>query len=195
MRPENSLINFDKPKTAGQWIVFLAAMGIALSSPVGTRSFLKELNKYLDDERGKRGKKYSSIQLSQALYYLKKRKIINTKKLSNGKTIIELTEKGRRRKLEYDFDRLKLSKTEYWDGKWRILMFDIPEPRRNARDALRNKLMDIGFIQFQKSVWLYPYPCQDEIDFISEYFSIAQHTNLITVRIENDKPLRNRFKL
>ena len=90
---------------------------------------------------------------------------------------------------------MKIPDQASWDGKWRILMFDIPESKRESRDSLTNKLRNLGFIQFQKSVWVYPYPCAEEIDFVTEYFSIAENVNLITVRIENDKPLRKEFKL
>ncbi len=74
-------------------------------------------------------------------------------------------------------------------------MFDIPENRKSARESIRNKLKELGFTQFQKSVWLYPYPCEAEIDFITEYYSVAKYVNLITVKIENDKPLRVKFNL
>lgn len=42
---------------------------------------------------------------------------------------------------------------EKWDGKWRLVIWDIPEKRRTVRNILRNKLKQLGFQQFQKSVW------------------------------------------
>jgi len=42
---------------------------------------------------------------------------------------------------------------EKWDGKWRFVIWDIPEKRRKVRDLLRSKLKELGFSQFQKSVW------------------------------------------
>ena len=187
------MLSFHKPETLGKWIIFLAAIGISLSSPAGTRRFLSELEKYLSDQRGGQNK-YNSHDLSQALYYLKKRQIIKIEE-SNGKTVIKLTEKGKKRKLQYDFDNMKISKQDKWDKKWRFIMFDIPEEKRFARESFRNKLKDLGFYQFQKSVWIYPYPCEDEVDFIAENFSIGQYINLIIVQIMDDKPLRDHFKL
>ncbi len=188
------MLDFDKPQSPMQWVVFLAAIGITLTSPAGTRAFLRELNKYILEKHGNKGKKYESAQLSQALYYLKKRKIIRMKE-NQGKVVIELTEKGKKRKLEYDVEHLKPPKETHWDGKWRMVMFDVPEDRKVAREGLREKLKDLGFAQFQKSVWLYPYPCETEIDFISEFYSVGRYVNLITVKIEKDQPLRARFKL
>ena len=190
-----SRLDFYKPETVGQWIIFLAAIGITLSSPSGTRAFLKELHKYLDEKQGENKQKYNSQQLSQAIYYLKKRKFIKIEKLDSGEIRIKLTERGRRRKMQYDLERMQIPRQVSWDGKWRMLMFDIPESQRNLRGNLTDKLKRLGFAQFQKSVWLYPYPCENEIDFITEYFSIAEYVNLITVKIENDKPLRKEFGL
>jgi len=177
-------------------MIFLAATGIVLSSPAGTRAFLKELGKYIfeRDEQSKKTKHPKATQLSQTLYLLKKRKIINIRKLGD-ETVIELTEKGRNKKLQYDLDNLIIPRQEKWDGKWRLLMFDIPEPKKSAREALRGKLKNLGFFQFQKSVWVYPYPCEEEIDFISEIFSVAPYINLLTVKLENDGPIRLKFKL
>jgi DNA-binding transcriptional regulator PaaX len=194
-----NIFNFDKPKTAVQWLVFLAAAGIACTSPAGTRAFLKELLKYIDKELGGEEKagpphSFKTEQLSQALYRLKKRKIIEIKKTKN-KTFILLSEKGKKRKLEYDFFRLTIPKPKLWDGKWRFLMFDITEKNKFAREALRERLKNLGFLKFQKSVWVYPYPCENEIDFIAENLGIAPHIMLLTVTVENDQPLRAHYNL
>ena len=188
------MLNFDRPRTPVQWLIFLAATGIILSSPVGTRTFLKEVKKHISEQQRKKEREYEARQLSQALYYLKKRKIIKIESI-NGKTLIRLTESGKKRGLEYDVERLLIQRQAHWDGMWRMVMFDIPEDKKVAREALREKLKDMGFLRFQKSVWIYPYTCDEEIDFLSEYFLVASYVNLITVRIENDKPLRAEFKL
>ncbi len=44
-----------------------------------------------------------------------------------------------------------------WDGKWRLLVFDIPEKHRCERRLLRFELYTSGFRRLQKSVWLTPY--------------------------------------
>ncbi|MEK7149658.1 MAG: CRISPR-associated endonuclease Cas2 [Patescibacteria group bacterium] len=188
-----NIFNFNKPKTPTEWLIFIAATGVALSSPSGTRTFLKELNKYLNNKFSD-NYQIKPGQLSKALHDLKKRKIIEIKDTGNNTRIL-LTEKGKKKKLEYDLDKIKISNSEKWDGKWRFLMFDIPESKKNAREAFREKLKQLGFFQFQKSVWVYPYQCQDEIDFISEVFEIAVYITILTVRIDDDKPLRSYFGL
>lgn len=44
-----------------------------------------------------------------------------------------------------------------WDGKWRIVFFDVPEQKRPLRDYLRGVLKRFGFYEFQRSMWIYPY--------------------------------------
>ncbi len=191
-----NLLNFRKPQTVTQWLIFLAATGIILSSPAGTRIFLGELNKYIFErnQQNKKSKHAKTAQLSQTLYLLKKRKIINIRK-SGNETVIELTEKGKNKKFQYDLNNLIIPKLEKWDGKWRFLMFYIPESKKSAREGLRKRLKKLGFFQFQKSVWIYPYPCEQEINFISEVFTVAPYINLLTVQLEDDEPLRLKFKL
>lgn len=41
-----------------------------------------------------------------------------------------------------------------WDGKWRIVVFDIPEKHKKLRHALRWKLREWEFTFWQKSVWV-----------------------------------------
>lgn len=187
-------LDFEKPETLPQWLIFIAATGITLSSPYGTRQFIKELKKYLENKTKQQNSSVASRNLSQAIHRLRKRKLIsiNTK---NGVTRIVLTEKGRVRKLEYDINRLKVPKPEKWDGKWRFLLFDIPEKRRAGRDLFRKQIERLGFLQFQRSVWVYPYPCEKEVDFLAEKFGVASFMTLLTVTVERDIPLRKHFDL
>lgn len=43
-----------------------------------------------------------------------------------------------------------------WDGKWRIILFDIPESKRTVRQMFRIKLLDFGARMLQSSVWITP---------------------------------------
>lgn len=87
--------------------------------------------------------------LAQALKRLRERGLVE--KIDNrdvGKIVYKLTEAGK----EY----ILLNKSEdqiEWDGKWRIMVFDIPENKRVVRDILRNRLKLWGFTPWQKSVW------------------------------------------
>lgn len=115
----------------------------------------------------------------------------------NEETIeIVLTEKGKKRALRYKIKELELKKPKLWDKKWRIIIFDIPEKLKHARNALREKLKELGFIELQKSVFVCPWQCKDEIDFLVEFFDIRSYIRLIeATKITNEEELRLKFDL
>ncbi len=90
----------------------------------------------------------------------------------------------------------KFKKPKKWDGKWRILIFDIKETKRNIRDNIRNTLVSIGFIKLQNSVWVFPYDCEDFITLLKADFSMGREVlYIIADKIENEKLLLNAFGL
>lgn len=110
--------------------------------------------------------------------------------------VVKITEKGRIEVLKYDLDKLEIKQPKRWDGKWRLVIFDIEEKYRTVRDLIRDKLRQIGFYQFQKSVFIYPYPCEKEIKYLREVLAVPHSIKLIRAdRVENDKELRIIFHL
>jgi DNA-binding transcriptional regulator PaaX len=143
--------------------------------------------------------KYRNVdarKLSKSLTGLNKNKIIILKEV-DGKFIVKLTEKGKKVVEEIQFESMEIKKQKVWDGKWRIVIFDIPEKQMKiARNALRTKLQNLGFYQIQKSVWAYPYPCEKEIQFLCEIFNINPYINIIIAeKIYNDDAMKKHFKL
>ena len=63
-----------------------------------------------------------------------------------------------------------------------MVIFDIPETKRNSRDSLRDKMKELGLVRFNDSVWVYPYPCQKEIDFIANYWGIGKYVHFVLVK-------------
>ena len=143
---------------------------------------------------GKR--KYKSNSVYRALKRLEKQRCVEIIKEINGKTTIKITEKGRKRLLEYNIDEMKIEVPKHWDKKWRVVSFDIPEKRKKAREALRYKLRDLNFYPIQKSMFILPYQCRDEIDFIAEIFQIKKHLVYFeATNIDNEIKIRNYFNL
>lgn len=116
-------------------------------------------------------------------------------KEGKNKERVALTERGRRRWLEYQFLNLKLEPQKRWDRKWRLVLFDIPESKKKVRDALRRKLKDLGFVEFQKSVFVYPFPCKDEINFVLNFYNISEHVCYLEAPISPDDSLKRLFRL
>ncbi len=50
-----------------------------------------------------------------------------------------------------------------WDGKYRMVIFDIPEKQRQHRDWLRSQLYYLEYTQLQKSVFISKYPLTSEV--------------------------------
>lgn len=183
-----------KPQNAAEWIIFIAATGVILTSPYGGKAVASLVKAYLDERARvkKIQEKLDSRNISQALYRLKKQRVILVQKKGDRVTIT-LTKKGRLKKLTYDVENMKIPKPPVWDKQWRFLVFDIPEEERQTRNVFRNRLKRLGFVQFQQSIWVYPYPCEEEVEFITEFLKISRFISLLTVKVDDDKPLRKAF--
>lgn len=82
----------------------------------------------------------------------------------NGEIYIRITSQGEKM-VQRDFPLLRLQ-NKPWDGKWRIVMFDISDTKKKERDYLRLKLKELGFGMFQESVFITPH---DILRDFSEY--------------------------
>lgn len=110
-------------------------------------------------------------------------------------TIIKLTEKGCEKVLLFKLDELK-PKTEKWDGKWRMVFFDIEELNRRQRDKLRVYIKKIGLKAMQESVYISPYDIDDEVKYIREILNIQHSVKLgLLEQIENESELKGWFGL
>ena len=113
-----------------------------------------------------------------------------------GKKRAWLTPKGERYAALLGEGKLAPKKPKRWDGKWRMLVFDIPERRRAVRTKIRAALISLGFVRLQDSVWVYPYDCEDLITLLKTDFKVGKDVlYVIADRIEFDKPLRVLFGL
>lgn len=77
------------------------------------------------------------------------------KVVKRDEVYLRLTSAGRE-KIVRDFPVLSLA-TKPWDGRWRIVIFDIAEIDKNTRELLRDKLRQLGLGMLQESVWITPH--------------------------------------
>ena len=81
-----------------------------------------------------------------------------------------------------------------WDKNFRIVMFDVPEEKKKIRDMLRRKLESIGFMQMQKSVFVYPFDCKEDIDSICYFLGSGKYLKYLVVKItEGEEELIEEF--
>ncbi|MBI2593320.1 hypothetical protein HYW44_01600 [Candidatus Daviesbacteria bacterium] len=86
--------------------------------------------------------------LSLALKQLREKGYINTEK-DGKKLIVRLSQTGQDKAI-----LMKVLQTGEWDGKWRVVVFDIPEDMRKVRNIFRARLKIWRFTPWQKSVWV-----------------------------------------
>ncbi len=97
-------------------------------------------------------------------------------KIIDGKKRFTLTSRG---KLHYE--SLKQKKTRRWDGKWRIVSFDVYEKNRGKRGLLRKELQEYGFKMIHQSMWVYPYPCDEYITLLKSDLSFGKNVQYMLV--------------
>lgn len=133
-------------------------------------------------------KKLDQKEIGRIIKRLERQEMVALRE-NEGKTAIEITEKGRRRLLEYDFENIELESKKR-DGKWRLVMFDIPNEKKNARDSFRRKLIQLGCIKLQESVFASAFPCKEEVDFLCHFLEISDFVTIVILdRIERGEQL------
>jgi len=118
------------------------------------------------------------------------------KKGRGPRSTVEITSRGEALLARLSIGTAKYKPPEKWDGKWRIVIFDIPEDRAHLRMRLRTMLQAIGFHMLQASVWVYPHDCEDLIVLLKKDFSLGKEVlYIIADEIEGDWLLRRQFDL
>jgi DNA-binding transcriptional regulator PaaX len=168
-------------------LLLTGMIAIAATSPFFIQNILRGLKGF---------KKYESKKVYDSFYRLKKQGYINFYK-KNNQIFISLTQKGQKKAGWLNIDKLKIKKSIKWDGKWRVLLFDISEMKRLYRESLRGKLISMGFVMFQKSAWIIPYDCVKEIEILKSFFGLSNREIrlLVAENIGEDKEYTKFFKL
>ncbi len=147
-----------------RWLVIAGAIYIAAGSPYFVLNLMKNLKKW---------RKYKKGTVYSAFWRLKKAGYIKIEK--KGKQIyLRLTEKGKKMAGWLQIDALEIKKPKKWDGKWRVVIFDISQLKKFYRELFRGKLKELEFYPLQKSVWIHPFDCRAEIELLREFFGLTQ---------------------
>lgn len=138
--------------------------------------------------------KVDTRRINQEVSRLYKRGLVEIVKRKNGVEEIRLTKKGKDMLSQYSIDQLKVEKPSKWDGKWRVVIFDIPVAKNKSRELLRRKMKQLGFYKLQNSVFVHPYPCLEVVEFIREYFGVKAEVEYIEAEnLESQNKLINHF--
>lgn len=177
--------------TTQQKILLLLLSGLAMGLTRSPRAYFK-----IAKNIPKEWEKINKRSLWGAIKKLYESKLVFLDEDREGNFKMILTKEGKEKALIYNLDTIKIERPEKWDKKWRVVIFDIPENKRRARDAIRFRLKRIGFYELQKSVFVFPFDCGDEIDFLIELYDLRKHVRFLIVEsIDNNLHLQTIFNL
>jgi DNA-binding transcriptional regulator PaaX len=163
-----------------------AILFFVLSSPQGARKLFKGF-------KAEWNPKTTRLSLEK----LRTKKLVSFKENPDGSFSVLLTEEGQFKAREWELETLQIEPPRRWDGKWRIVAFDISEKRVKARKALHEMLKRLNFHQLQKSVFVHPYPCEAEIELIRDVFYIPPQEIIcfIAETIPDIRALKEKYNL
>lgn len=93
-----------------------------------------------------------------------------------NKSYYFLTERGMKR-MQEAANRIFKFQPQDWDGKWRMLMYTIPEIKRNARDEFRKELVWSGFGAMSTSTWISPNNLDKQVVDLIEKYDIESYVD------------------
>ena len=174
-----------------QKLLLLLQTGVTLSLTSRPDIFFRVIR-----ETARELKKIDQRTLQRAIRNLYRSKLVGYQEHSDGAVTLTLTEHGKKRALRYNLNSMSIKKPAQWDGWWRVVIFDVPERLRTGREALADTLRNLGFLALQKSVFVFPYECKDELNFVTEAFDLAPYVRYMRARdIDTELELKHRFGL
>lgn len=182
-------------------ILYLLGMGTLLVGSIimpglgiAAGSLYRAKRKYDWDQEQKEWKKFNIKLLRRNLKRLQEQKIVEIVD-EDGQEVVKLTQKGRTKYLRFKLEALSL-KGKSWDGKWRLVLYDISKLKKSTQENFRRILKQINFFPLQKSVYLTPYKCDGEIEYLREYFDLSEEVLLLEIsKLENENYYKQYFAL
>mgnify|MGYP001619974877 CR=1 FL=1 len=170
-------------------LLFLGA-GAFLAASVIMPGFPIVLKPFMDEKRRRDEKEWEKYNLPRL------RKLI--KRLETQKVVeivgeeVRITNKGRQKILKYNLEDMEIKRKT--DGKWRVIIYDVANLKKYQRDIFRNMLDKLQFLRLQESVYLTPFICDKEIEYLREMFDVGKEVLVLKVKeIENEQVYRKYF--
>ncbi|MEK7658570.1 MAG: CRISPR-associated endonuclease Cas2 [Patescibacteria group bacterium] len=123
-------------------------------------------------------KEIGAREFSKLIYYLKKKGYIKVENLKNKKAIL-LTKDGIGKALKASFKIEKGKKRR--DGRWIMIIFDIPQKHKKSRELLRSILLNLGYKMFQQSVWVSPYDISEKTERLVQMYLLDKYVKIFLI--------------
>lgn len=98
-----------------------------------------------------------------------------------GKIHYSLTPAGAYRLQEVIIDELAVPRPSKWDKRWQLVAFDIPVTQSRSRQKFVGKLQALNFTMLQKSLWVHPFPCFDQVEQLAGHYNVTRYCTFIEV--------------
>src|SRR3989338_1452058 len=171
---------------------FLAVSIIFPGFPMAAKPFIDIVKEAGRNKRQKEWERFNLWRLRQVIKRMQNSKLVEVKE-EKGVPIIKITHKGKQKLLRYKIDEMVLDESN-WDSKWRLVIYDVQTGKRANSEMFRIMLNKLRFLKLQKSVYLTPFKCEDEIEYLRLLFEIGNEVQILKVgSLENEAAYRRYF--
>jgi DNA-binding transcriptional regulator PaaX len=144
--------------------------GIGVVAPNATQGLALLLNK----------SNKSGVDHKRVLAELKRQGLVQIKQDAD-RLHYTVTPAGAYRLQQLMLDEIIIEIPKKWDKRWRVVSFDVPISYSKQRMAFTQKLRGYHFVLLQKSVWIHPAPCFDQIEQLASHYNIMRYCTLLEV--------------
>lgn len=172
-------------------ILIVLLGGIALGLSYSPRQYFRTLRAIRKDWQNTNQQNFN-----RSIRTLAKEKMLEEKIMPDNSISLILTKEGRKQAKIMSLlgKSIKFTKSGHWDGKWRMVIFDIPEKDRVFRDILREHLRFLKFYKLQHSVFISPHPFEKQVLKMVEIYSAQKYVRIITaLKIDNENKIKKYF--
>ena len=141
----------------------------------------------------KEWKELSKQAAERAVNSLYASRLVEARENTDGTFTLVLSREGNKKALTYDISRIKIERPATWDKLWRIISSDIPEEKKAARDSLRERFIKLGCYELHDSVFIYPFDCFKEIEYLAEIYDVRKHMRFVIATYIDIEPQLKKF--
>lgn len=160
-------------------IAVTGLVALAAANPYFGLNFIRALEKQYNKKQWRK--------FQHSLRYLKSRGYVRILSESPNGMNIEITRAGKQIVKQVDIAELKIPIPKTWDQKWRVVIFDVPNWKSKNRAAFREKIKELGFQLVQKSVWVYPHECREQVMIIRKFYDIEEYVTYLETTHSEDE--------
>lgn len=171
-------------------VITLLGVGTLLTAGIifpGLGVVFKEYNKHKIERDRKEWSKFNLWRLRQVIKRLEQQKVIEI-----TDDLVQITDKGRKKILKFKLEEMVLKKET--DGRWRLIIYDIADLKKYQRELFRSFLKKLKLLPIQESVYLTPFKCEEEIEYLRQLFGIGNEVLVLkVVELENEQAYKDYF--